>query len=147
MRWRIPLLGLVLILVGGPLSAQDVCQVQGAWQLESLTIDGEAYPLGAYKQIKLLTASNFAWQGVPEVGDTLGVFASSRYGGGSYRVTDTSYIESLDYFMDPDLVGQEVTFSCRVEGDLWYHEGEIPIVEDGQQTGSWKIEEVWRRIE
>jgi hypothetical protein len=74
MRWRIPLLGLVLLLVGGELSAQDVCPVQGAWQLESLTFNGEAWELGAYQQIKLLTASHFAWQGVPEVGDTLGVY-------------------------------------------------------------------------
>ncbi len=147
MRWRIPLLGLVLLLVGGQLSAQEACPVQGVWQLESMTIDGKASPLGAYKQIKILTESHFTWQGVPEVADTLGVFPSSRVGGGAYRVTATSYTESLDYFMNPDLVGQELTFSCRVKGDRWYHEGEIPIAEDGQQKGSIQLAEVWRRIE
>jgi hypothetical protein len=143
MRWRIPLLGLVLLLVGGELSAQDVCPVQGAWQLESLTFNGEAWELGAYQQIKLLTASHFAWQGVPEVGDTLGVYAYSRYGGGTYRVTATTYTESVDYFFYPGLIGQEIAFSCRVEGDLWYHEGDIP---GDEQTGSDHIAEVWRRI-
>ena len=142
MRWRIPLLGLVLLLVGGELSAQDVCPVQGAWQLESLTFDGEAQELGAYQQIKLLTASHFAWQGVPEVGDTLGAYADSRYGGGTYRVTETSYTESVDYFVDSEFTGQVLEFSCRVEGDLWYHDREYPT-----PTGSLQVAEVWRRIE
>jgi hypothetical protein len=98
-------------------------------------------------QIKVLTESHFAWQGVPEVGDTEGAFDGLRYGGGTYRVTGTSYTESIDYFMDPELVGEEATFSCRVEGDQWYHDGEIPRIEDGEQAGSWKIQEVWRRIQ
>jgi hypothetical protein len=147
MRWRIPLLGLVLLLVGGQLSAQDVCQVQGLWQIESLTIDGEARELGDGKMIKLVTASHFAWQDVPEVADTLGAFPDSRYGGGTYRVTETTYTESLDYFVDPEFVGQDLTFSCRVEGELWYHDREYPILEDGQPTGSMQVAEVWRRIE
>ena len=84
---------------------------------------------------------------MPEVGDTLGAVLESRYGGGTYRVTETSYTESLDYFVDPEIVGQEWTFSCRVEGDLWYHDREYPILEDGQHMGSVQVAEVWRRIE
>lgn len=147
MHWRFLFVGLVLLAAVNALPAQDACPVEGAWQLESFIMDGEEYPLGAYVQVKVLTGSHFAWQGVPQAGDTEGSFMNLRYGGGTYRVTETDYTESLDYFMDPNLVGTEVTFSCRVEGDQWYHDGEIPRIDDGQETGSWKVQEVWRRIQ
>jgi hypothetical protein len=145
MRWRIPLLGLVLLLVGGELSAQDVCPVQGVWQLESMAWDGEALEVEDYMQIKLVTGSYFAWQGAQQVADTLENHVG-RYGGGTYRVTATTYTESVDYFFDPGLIGQEIAFSCRVEGDLWYHEGDIPMMKGDEQTGSLHIAEVWHRI-
>lgn len=52
---------LVLVLpFGTQLQAQAPCPVQGTWQLESATMDGQPESVG-WSQIKLVTATHFAF--------------------------------------------------------------------------------------
>jgi predicted ester cyclase len=132
---------------------QPGCPVQGVWQLESATADGEAVEVGAWRQMKMITGSNFTWVGQepgPEAfltrADSLAALRATAFGGGRYEVTEDTYTEHLDYFYNPEYVGRSVTFSCRVEGDTWYQEGEYPVIEGGQETRSVQLAEVWRRI-
>jgi hypothetical protein len=132
---------------------QAGCPVQGVWQLESATVDGEEREVGEWRQMKMIHGSHFAWVGQepgPEAlmtpADSLAAFRAVGFGGGRYEVTEDTYTEHLDYFSNPEYVGRSVTFSCRVEGDTWHQEGEYPLVQGGQVTGSVQLDEVWRRI-
>jgi hypothetical protein len=153
MLLRAILLILLLTIPTSSLGAQDACPVQGVWQLESSSMNGQNQPLDSRSQIKLVTATHWAFiaqsEGPAELrtrGDTLQAFRTRGFGGGRYRVTDDSYTEHLDYFMNPGYVGREITFTCRVEGDLWYHQTEdFPILEDGAEATG-RLAEVWRRI-
>ncbi|HEV2122562.1 MAG TPA: hypothetical protein VGW38_07290 [Chloroflexota bacterium] len=121
--------------------------------MESVTVDGQPQPRGQYRQIKLVTASHYAWVGqepgpmaLQSAADSLAAYRTRGFGGGSYQVTDSTYTERLEYFYHPEYVGREITFSCRVAGDRWYHAGDLPNIEVGREIGRTRLEEVWRRI-
>jgi hypothetical protein len=101
--------------------------------------------------MKVVTASHFAWVGQGEgpttlesATDSLAAYRTRGFGGGTYDVTDSTYTEHLEYFFDPQWVGREITFSCRVQGERWYHITEYPQMEGGRQTGRVRVDEVWR---
>ena len=132
---------------------QPGCPVQGVWQLESATADGEAQEVGDWRQMKVISGSHFTWVGQepgPEAlvtaADSLAALRATGFGGGRYEVTSDTYTEHLEYFSNSEYVGRSITFSCRVEGDTWYQEGEYPLLTGGQETGSAQLAEVWRRI-
>jgi len=59
-------------------------------------------------------------------------------GGGRYLLQgDTLYTEIIEYHSNQAIVGMSIAFKCRVEGNLWYHTGDI---------GNTKLEEVWRKV-
>ena len=82
--------------------------------------------------IKILNSTHFSW-GYQSGEDVLA-------GGGRYTLEgDTLYTEFLEYHVTDILVGEQLRFSVRIVGDLWYHAGEFP--------SGYRLEEVWRRIE
>lgn len=137
-------------------AAQAACPVQGSWQLESVTMDGQRQPADQqWRQIKLVTPTHYAWVGqAPDAAtqppqsaaDSLAAYRTRGFGGGTYQVRDSTYTERLEYFFMPDWVGREITFSCRVTGDQWHHTTDYPMIENGRETGRTRVEEVWRRI-
>lgn len=134
--------------------AQQDCPVQGAWELVSATVDGEPQVREGWRQLKLVTRTHYTWVGqepgpttLQTAADSLAAFATIGFGAGSYRVTPTTYTERLELFSNPEYIGREATFSCRVEGDRWYHEGELPIFEGGRETARVRLAEVWRRLD
>ena len=146
MRWRIPLLGLVLLLVGGELSAQDACPVQGIWKLESQAFNGEARDVSEFKQIMVVTSSHSAWMRVPNGADTTVVPA--LYTGSRRSVTGNTVTETLEYSKQSEYVGLESSYPIPCpKGDLLYSEFDLPITEDGEVKFTVHLEEVWRRIE
>ncbi len=92
---------------------------------------GETLP-GDRRQVKILTESHFAFGRQSENGEDL------TAGGGSYVVKGDTYTEVIEYHTSAPLVGSEIPFIWRVEGDLWYHSGQI---------GTFRLEEVYQRIE
>ena len=147
---------LVLVLFSSPalLFGQQTCQPQGVWFLESGTADGESYPEG-WRQMKIITKEHFAFVGELErgvtdlvsVADSLQAFRTMFSGGGTYSVQGDIYTEHLEYFRDPAYIGQSVSFNCRVEGDVFYQTGMLPLIRSGETVREIKLEEVWKRVE
>jgi hypothetical protein len=63
-------------------------------------------------------------------------------GGGIYTYDGRGhYTEFLTYHSLPHLVGKRIDFTCRLDGDLWYHDAVYEV--DGATA---EIHEVWRRL-
>jgi hypothetical protein len=154
MRYRVLMIALGVGLVAGWVRPSQVpCPVRGAWALDSVTVDGTVEPLGQWRQIKVLTATRYAWVGqepgprvLRSAADSLVAFRKSAFGGGPYRVTASSFIERIEYHNQPQYIGRQIIFSCRVVGDRWYHAGDLPVPDE---TGIrwYRLAEVWRRID
>ena len=147
-------------LLAGPAGAQDstasaraarpaACSVEGVWELESVTTDGQRQELGGYRQRKLVAHGHYMWIGHDARRDTLPMrtatdsLRAAQIGGGAgpYAVAGDSYTEQLEYFVDPTWVGRSFPAKCRTEGDRWYHDFEITV---GGRTQ--RVNEVWRRL-
>ena len=59
---------------------------------------------------------------------------------GRYRHEGNTYTEILEFGTSAmkDFLGNEIKFNAKLEGDKWYHTGELP--------GGIKIDEVWTRV-
>lgn len=130
------------------------CALQGVWRLESLTVDGKVVALGSWRQMKVIGAKHFAWVGqgsgpteLRSLTDSLAAYRASGFGGGTYRVSDSTYAERLEYFADPAFIGRELTATCRIAGDRWTHVFEWPELANGREARRVRFEEVWRRVE
>src|SRR5262245_22674378 len=84
------------------------CNVQGVWSLDSVIADGKVESRDGRKQMKIITATHYAWvrqegatMPLVTAADSLAAYRTRGSGAGTYRVTDTSYIEHLDLFSDP----------------------------------------------
>ena len=52
-----------------------------------------------------------------------------------------AYVEHIEWHSLDALVGESVTFSCRIEGDRWHHAADFTA--DGER---FHIDEVWERV-
>ena len=111
--------------------------LQGSWRLVSqkliypdstVNVRGTSVP----PSTKILNDTHFAFGYQTEDGEE--VYA----GGGRYTLEgDSLYTEHIEYHSSIPNVGQSLTFKYRVEGNRWYHTGQI---------GNFVLEEVWERI-
>jgi len=116
-----------LLLAG---CASTAHKLDGAWECIS-----PAPSSPDHTEYKLLADGHFAF-GVPP-GD--GAVICS--GGGTYTYDGTHYVETVTYHWLAPLIGQTLTFDCRLKDGLWYHSGSFDI---GGQP--FTINEVWRRV-
>lgn len=130
------------------------CVVQGVWTLESVTADGKVEPVGKRRHLKVVGATHYAWvsqepgpAALRSMTDSVAAFRTSGFGGGTYRVTDSTYTEKLEYFYDPAYIGQELTAVCRIAANRWTHTFQFPVLENGRETRRVRVEEVWRRVQ
>jgi hypothetical protein len=122
------------------------CQVEGVWELVSITRRDVEQRLKGYRQQKMVARGHFMWLGADSLRDTIslrGPADSLRAfrvsgGAGTYTVKGNSYTEQLDIFVDPKMQGQPFAATCRMLGDLWYH--------SYPPDSARKTVEVWRRI-
>ena len=133
-------LALVLILFGpsvvwGQLPANEL---EGTWKMVSQEL---VYPDSVVDQsdhwgpsFKILNSTHFAWG--RETRDGSEVLA----GGGTYEYYPEKgvYIEHVQYHSDTGFAGQTLKFQARIEGDTWYHVGDL---------GEFKLREVWKRVD
>lgn len=125
------------------------CAVEGAWELESQSIDGQVQQLGGYRQRKLVAHGHYTWFGHDAKRDTFALrtavdtlrATASAGGAGPYTVAGDKYTERLELFVDPQFVGQSLVATCRTTGDRWYHDFETTA--DGR---TYRYNEVWRRL-
>lgn len=115
-------------------------QLTGTWQLLSYKNDQDSiwseYP-GFIKYEKHITPSHFTWIKYNSDGDEL-----MAIGGGTYEVTDSNYVEKVDFHYpeDSEILGQTIQFKRDMEEEEWHHTGFYQESED-----SVKIEEIWIR--
>jgi hypothetical protein len=83
---------------------------------------------------KILNSTHFAWGRETKNGETV-LAGGGRY---EYYAERDVYIEHIQYHPDTGLDGVTLRFEARVEGDTWYHIGDI---------GSYKLREVWKRVD
>lgn len=115
----------------------DGKDLEGVWRLVGIRNgEGETFTKAPYEQYKIMTADHYLWMSFePETGKVL------RSGGGSYTLKDGTYSAHVDYSNSEDLraiAGQDYTFTCKLDGNLWYHAGPMP-------NGA-RVDDLWERI-
>ena len=137
---RASVLACSLLLIGlscarGQLPSNEL---EGTWKMVSQEL---VYPDSVVDQsdhwgtnYKILNSTHFAWG--RETRDSSEVLA----GGGTYEYYPERdvYVEHVQYHSDPAFAGQTLRFTARVEGDTWYHIGDL---------GNFKLREVWKRVD
>ena len=113
-------------------------QLVGSWRIVSASFGG--VPSELHKNsitIKHITPVHIIWIGYQP--DDRNIFRSA---GGSWKVKDGKYIETMRYGLDPkfkeNTFGKDFIFECRFEGDLWIQTGKLA---DGSE-----MIETWQRI-
>ena len=131
---------LVFLLIGGTSAAAQLPSndLEGTWRMESQTL---VYPDTVVDRsgnwganYKILNSTHFAWGRETEDGESV-LAGGGRY---EYDPEKNLYVEHIQYHSDPALSGETLRFEARVEGDTWYHIG---------QVGDHKLREVWKRVD
>jgi len=113
-------------------------QLEGTWKMVSQEL---VYPDSVVDQsgswganYKILNSTHFAWGRETEDGETV-LAGGGRY---EYYPQRDVYVEHIQYHSDPSMNGITLRFEARIEGDTWYHIGEV---------GDYKLREVWKRVD
>lgn len=129
------------LLVGCPVAALGQLpanDLEGTWRMVS---QERVYPDSVEAlddrwgpSYKILNSTHFAWGRETEDGETV-LAGGGRY---EYHPERNVYIEHIQYHSDPAFSGTTIRFEVRVEGDTWYHTGDL---------GDYKLREVWQRVD
>jgi|GEM_PF-2129500 len=113
-------------------------QLVGSWRIVSASFGG--VPSELHKNsitIKHITPVHIIWIGYQP--EDRRIFRSA---GGSWKVVDGKYIETMRYGLDEkfkqNIFGKDFTFDVKFEGDLWIQSAKLP---DGSE-----MIETWQRI-
>jgi len=153
--WGVALIGLSGLLVtlaaqaqegreagGGkakPSDEQIRTNLIGSWRIVSASFGGVPSELHRTSiTIKHITPVHLIWIGYQP--EDRRIFRSA---GGSWKVLDGKYIETMRYGLDPqfkqNIFGKDFAFDCRFDGDLWIQSATLP---DGSE-----MIETWQRIQ
>jgi hypothetical protein len=127
------------------------CSVVGTWELTRVTVDGKPQTASG-QQRKIVTSRHFMWIWQANRRDTLPLKTRAdsllyyRVGGGSgtYTLEGDSYVEHVDYFLDPAFLGKDWPAKCRNEKDRWVHSYTQPGAAGAKPAA---VVEDWRRLE
>jgi len=139
----VPVLLLTLAVAASRTAAADKEETKtqnnivGTWRLVSAKYGGQESKLPQVAtMLKHVTPAQFMWAMYGKDGKV------TRALGGTYTLKGDEYVEIPEYGVGSvlDLLkGKPQVFTCKVEGNKWYHTGKIS---DGTT-----IEEVWERVE
>jgi hypothetical protein len=129
----------VLLLTGALGCGHPSGKLVGTWKMVFPSNvspgDPEEKEASGKVPVKILSETHFAFGSTAPDGF---MYA----GGGRYTLEGDTYTEIVAYHFNPNLVGEALSFTCRLEGDRWYHSGIFEV--DGEH---FHIEEIWQRIE
>ena len=133
------------------IAAHASCSVVGTWELTGVTVDGKAQPATG-QQRKIVTGRHFMWLWQADRRDTLPLKTRAdsllvyRVAGGSgtYTLDGDSYVEHIDYFVDPAYLGKDWKATCRTENDHWVHSYTQAGAAGAKPSA---VVEDWRRLE
>jgi len=145
------MVGMIGVASHSPVTvASASCNVVGTWELTGITIDGKAST--PRQQRKIVNGRHFMWISQESRRDTLPLKTpadSLLYyrvvgGAGTYTIAGDSYVEHIDYFVDPSFIGKDWKATCRTEKDHWAHS----YTQAGQNGAApTNVVEDWRRLE
>ena len=128
----------VLVSTTGAWAQLPSNELEGTWRMVSQEL---VYPDSVVDQsgswganFKILNSTHFAWGRETEDGESV-LAGGGRY---EYYPERDVYVEHIQYHSDPSMNGVSLRFEARVEGDTWYHIGEV---------GDYKLREVWERVD
>lgn len=108
----------------------------GTWEFvegKYATVDGiVSAQAPSLTSIKLITPTHHSY-----ITQSEGQFKYA--GGGSYKIEGDRFIETYEYGNVATLLGRTMTFSYKIDGNLWHHE----LYEDGKFVEK----EVWRKVQ
>ena len=151
------LIFLLIILFAGCSTPPQKNKIEGVWELTSQKWDGKESISG--RDIKIFTDKHFSWifQDTAEaksllakktLRDSLSAFSDDFYAGaGSYKLVDSVYTETSEFFIVPQYVGLSIDYIVKVNGDRLYQSGMFPEFKDGKKVKDVLLEEVYKRIE
>lgn len=115
-----------------PRDGIDPEQLEGAWRMTHR--NGHTMDELHLQMVKILKDGHFMFAYYQESSQS---FYSA--GGGTYLYQDGRYTERIEFHtLDPDLIGQAVTFDLSMQEDRWHHSGNA----NGQE-----LNEVFTRID
>jgi hypothetical protein len=111
----------------------------GSWRIVSASFGGVPSELHRTSiTIKHITPVHLIWIGYQP--EDRRIFRSA---GGSWKVVNGKYIETMRYGLDPqfkqNVFGKDFAFDCRFDGDLWIQSATLP---DGSE-----MIETWQRVQ
>ncbi len=112
-------------------SVSSAVSLEGAWVRVWPAPDVTDSP-----PVKILAGAHFAF------GEQSADGSTALAGGGTYKVVGDVYLETIEYHYMPELIGQTIAFSCRIQDGQWHHAAQFTI--DGRQ---FDIREIWQKIE
>lgn len=147
---------LSLLLLGGitmglrtmnPPSDEELeAQIQGAWRM--VLRNGSDMEELQLQMVKIVQDGYFMFAYYQE--ETQSFYSA---GGGTYTVENGMYSEDIRFHtIDPNLVGEHVPFSMRVEDNHWYHEGVVSgeelkeVFERADTDGTLDLTGAWESI-
>lgn len=138
---RFCVFALVLLLAGATpaLAQMPRNELEGTWRMvkqERVYPDSTVDYSGQWSgpNYKILNSTHFAWGRETQNGEDV-LAGGGRY---EYYPEKEIYVEHIEYHSDPGFAGQTLQFTARVEGDTWYHIGDV---------GEYKLREVWKRVD
>lgn len=140
-RWiRGTLIAIAMLGLGasGAVAQLPSNELEGTWKMVRQEL---VYPDSVVDQsdqwgpgYKILNSTHFAWGRETQDGEDV-LAGGGRY---EYHPEKNIYVEHVEYHSDPAFAGQTLQFEARVEGDTWYHVGDL---------GTYKLREVWKRVD
>lgn len=140
-RWiRGTLIAIAMLGLGasGAVAQLPSNELEGTWKMVRQEL---VYPDSVVDQsdqwgpgYKILNSTHFAWGRETQDGEDV-LAGGGRY---EYHPEKDIYVEHVEYHSDPAFAGQTLQFEARVEGDTWYHVGDL---------GTYKLREVWKRVD
>ncbi|MEO0897363.1 MAG: hypothetical protein AAFY71_13235 [Bacteroidota bacterium] len=115
-----------------PPASESEQALRGAWTM--VQKDGVSNDELAIQMVKILSDGHFMFAFYNS--ETQQFFSA---GGGTYSYANGQYTENIDFHtIDPALAGTSVTFSCKLDGDKWVHQG---------NTNGTPINEIFQRVD
>jgi hypothetical protein len=143
-----------LTAITGTALAEQPCDLRGAWELVSSTLNTVPGPSTVTSR-KIFSKTRFAviandirYSG-PLLGphEVLSFYNSLVAVGGTYDVTGTTWTEKIDSGTAGEYLGLSLTFSCQQAGDRLIQKGTLPIFSGGKKVSDLPLEELWRRLD
>jgi hypothetical protein len=111
--------------------------ILGTWKLVSAQYGDQAIKIQSLgTTLKHITNTQYMWVSYDPETKLI-----SRTAGGAWRIKDDHYVETSEYGLGNDfegIRGKEHSFTLRIEGDTWFHNGAL--------ASGLKIEEKWERL-